>query len=86
MTEKQYKTITDDLMIVQAQMVAMGVDETDMYLAILKHNPFDEDDEKYFEDVVNDLIKMCEEAEFYELCQSLNDIREKIDDRENNIG
>lgn len=78
MTNKKYKAITDDLIIVQAQMVAMGVDEIDMYLKILKHNPFEEDDEKYFEDVVSDLIKMCEDVELYEVCQNLNDIKENI--------
>lgn len=88
MSDEKYEAITIELMMVQAKMVSMGVNERKMYLTILQNNPFEGDDEIYFEGIADDLIELCEDAELYEVCESLTTIKDKIreDDREDNIG
>ncbi|RZJ82584.1 MAG: hypothetical protein EOO47_00100 [Flavobacterium sp.] len=78
MTDTKYQSIKNNLNVAQAMMLALGIGKEEIFLTIIDTNPFDIEDEDYFEKIVDDLIKLCIQNEQYEVCAYLKTIKDNI--------
>lgn len=79
MTNRKYKALTNELTINQALMVGLGISEEEIIKRVLEKAPDDfEDDESYFENVIDGLIGLSEQYEHYEVCESLKIVKDNI--------
>ncbi|WP_316797303.1 hypothetical protein [Pedobacter agri] len=78
MTAKKLESIENELNVVQAMLISLGVDELEIYTTLLSINPFEDDDAIYFKKITEALNVIAEAAEQYEVCEQLQKLKDKI--------